>query len=156
MSKRYGVGRYGMGLYSAAETVSGSMTANFVFTTSQPYQRARDAASTMTFALSSLDADASKLANAVADLLVDTDVNAIPTFVRNLVGEAVLQVGVTLSGFANYVTDSGAVLEVALSEDMQPFMGKFWNPESPEGNWNPEEIVTDIWVPETNHPSPWG
>jgi hypothetical protein len=145
-----------MGNYSAADTVSGLMTANLVFTTAQPYQRLRDQASTLTFSLSSLDGDAYKEANASGSLWVLTDVNAIPTFVRNLTGEAVLEVTVDLSAFGNYTTDAAAVLNVAMDIEMTPFLGKFWNPESPEGNWNPEEIVTDIWVPETNHPSPWG
>lgn len=156
MSSRYGVGRYGMGDYSAADTVDSSSTVNVAVTTSQPYERARNGSSTMSFTFSDVNAYASNLMNANSSILVDVDIEAIPTYVRSLNGEATLEVGVTLSAFANYITDSGAIVEIALSQDMQPFMGKFWNPENPSGNWNPEETVTDIWVPETNHPSPWG
>ena len=156
MPSRYGVGRYGRGPYSSADTVSEASTVAVAISNTQAYQRTRDQKATLTFSVSLPNVVARKEANSKASLYVWFDITAVPTFVRNLNGDAILSFGFEEMMTGNYTTDAESEVVFAFDINMTAFMGPFWNPEPASGAWTPEVVENDIWVPETNHPSPWG
>lgn len=157
MSSRYGVGRYGMGEYSSATTEERASTSTVsLVTPATDWSRARDFESMSSFELTTSDARAHPQRNSVSTSEILIDTIAIPTYVRQLVGEATLVLTFGESMRGNYEVDghSTALLELAMS--MQYYAGPYWNPEPIDGNWTPEAELTDIWVPELDPQRPWG
>lgn len=157
MSARYGVGRYGLGNYSAASTEDGAVTIDADMTNpTTDYNRLRDGKETIVFSTSVSFAHADNQRNGAVTLETFFDIDALPTYVRNLVGSATLSTVLSVRARANYATDGSSTIQLVPSLEWVYFEGRYWEPEAIDGNWTPEVVPESIWIPEVISGSPWG
>jgi len=158
MSSAYGIGRYGLGNYSSSTTEErGSTIAATLTDPASDYNRARNFSGDFAFSFTVPDAAAENYRNGKETIPMPFNIDALPTYVRNLVGSATVTGSFSVSGRAMYETDAGGVMSVAHVIEMDYYIGKHWGEEDvPIDIWRPEDAPASIWTPETISGSPWG
>lgn len=156
MSKRYGAGPYGVNVYSAAFTADAEGTITGAYAEFADGDRLAGAIATVSGVFSAY-AEARMTYGGRAGVVGEYSLYAEPKFSVQQLGEAYLFGYFSLYAQATAeknITDA-AIMVGDFSLSMDPFEGRFWNPESSFGNWVPEVPASDIWIKEADNASPW-
>lgn len=156
MSSRYDIGPYGVNNYSAYTTLEDDVLAAANFAQGAVASAAKGANS-LVDAFFDLAASGNYYMGGAGLVTGTFSLYAEPKFSIQQLGEALVTGQFSFSVSASVQIDSARVetLTRAFYINLDPFEGKFWNPENTVGWWVPEQPAVGIWTKQTGPVSPW-
>lgn len=157
MAGIYGAGIYGNGDYSASTQISLDAVLAVPLSFTATMGRERPVEATLDLTAFTFIADLDTIMSLETTLEFSLDFFSDLRVAHQYTLEATLDVNPQVF-YAKVVADYviNATLNVIPEILPDPYIGPFWVPDGAGGSWTPEPGQTDIWVPETIPPNPWG
>lgn len=155
MSKKYGVGEYGINLYSAALVFPGEAVVAAAYFLIDDGDLVAGASAAVSGVFTAT-ATANFAGGGAAQPYAEYTLSAIANPATQQVGEAFVTAFYYLSAAAA-IENNVSVLPIMADYTLMldPYAGNYWDPETSKNPWKPDPKLNDIWVKEAASPQPW-